>query len=347
MPFYKMIDASNPQGRRTIEGIQRLRQGLRGDHGHAIPVKTLDQSLIVASWNIREFGGTRNGGRDLEALLYLAEVIACFDLVAVQEVRDDLDALDRLMAILGPWWKFLVSDVTFGPAGNRERHAFIYDTRKLQFGGLAGELVPEAVKRRDGRLASDFAFARTPYLAGFQAGWFKFTICTQHAYYNDAAADDPQRVADAAQVARLLGMSRKSAHRWANNAILLGDFNVTSLDDETYRTIERANFEVPAGLRGKYTNARLDKPYDQIGFLAPDVQRQVAVARAGVVPFFDYVYRAEDWKAYKAKTQKSFLEWRTYKMSDHLPIWVELNVDFSDDYLARRLASRAPAGEPA
>jgi hypothetical protein len=65
-----------------------------------------------------------------------------FDLIAVQEVRDNLDALDELMMILGGWWKFLVSDVSLGQQGNHERHAYIYDMRKLSFGGLAGELIP-------------------------------------------------------------------------------------------------------------------------------------------------------------------------------------------------------------
>jgi hypothetical protein len=72
-------------------------------------------------------------------------------MVAVQEVRDNLDALDSLMYILGSWWKYLVSDVTLGAQGNRERHAYIYDTRKITFGGLAGELVPPMKKEGDTR----------------------------------------------------------------------------------------------------------------------------------------------------------------------------------------------------
>jgi hypothetical protein len=27
--------------------------------------------------------------------------------------------------------------------------------------------------------------------------------------------------------------------------------------------------------------------------------------------------------------------WRTFQMSDHLPLWVELKTDFSDEYLTR------------
>jgi len=338
MPFYKTIDSNTVEGCRTIEGLQRLRT-------LDLPAKTVDATLMLASWNLRELGGSKSGGRELEPLLYIAEIISRFDLVAVQEVRNELDTLERLMGLLGSWWKFLVSDVTAGAAGNRERHAFIYDTRKLRFGGLAGELVPEARKNADGTLGADFAFSRTPYVAGFQAGWFKFTSCTQHAYYGDDKPDDPQRVADAAHVARLLGMRRKNADRWANNAILLGDFNVFTAKDETLAAITRAKFELPAGLARQYTNAKLDKPFDQMAFLAPDVQRQVAICKAGVVPYFDHVYRAADWKVYGANTQKAFVEWRTYKMSDHLPIWVELNVDFSDDYLARRLETAVASGE--
>jgi|ERR1044072_3542443 hypothetical protein len=30
-----------------------------------------------------------------------------------------------------------------------------------------------------------------------------------------------------------------------------------------------------------------------------------------------------------------FKDWRTYQMSDHLPMWIELRVDFSPEYLKR------------
>ena len=28
--------------------------------------------------------------------------------------------------------------------------------------------------------------------------------------------------------------------------------------------------------------------------------------------------------------------WRTFQMSDHLPLWVELKIDFSDQYLKKQ-----------
>jgi len=96
MPFYRSLDSRNEEDRRTSEGLLRLRTALRAE----VPAKTLDSRLLLASWNIREFGGTRSGGRKPEPLFYLAEVISAFDLEGVPRVADPQDerppaALDR------------------------------------------------------------------------------------------------------------------------------------------------------------------------------------------------------------------------------------------------------------
>jgi len=337
MPFYKNIDSNTVAGRRTAERLLTLKFEL----DKAIPAKTVDPTLLLSTWNIREFGGTKSDGREDEPLFYIAEIMSRFDIVAVQEVRDDLDALDKLMYILGGWWKYIVSDVTLGTQGNNERHAFIYDTRKISFGGMAGELVPE-MKKEGGTLKSDFAFSRTPYIAGFKAGWFKFTLCTQHFYYGESKPDDPQRLAEAKTIVQLLKKRMKSRDAWAGNTVLLGDFNIFSVHDETLQAIEKENFHIPASLKGTYTNAIQDKPFDQIAFLARDVEKQLGLARAGAFPFFDHVYREADWKTYLPnKTLKEYKQWRTFKMSDHLPLWVELFVDFGDAYLEQKMQKPA------
>ena len=334
MPDYKSIDSNTIEGRRTAEKLRVLKLEL----DNAIPAKTVDPTLLLATWNIREFGGTKSGGREAEPLYYIAEIMSRFDIVAVQEVRDNLDALDELMSILGPWWKYQVSDVTFGVQGNNERHAFIYDTRKIAFSGMAGELVPE-MRKEAGVLKSDFGFSRTPYVAGFKAGWFKFTLCTQHFYFGEAKADDPQRLQEAKTVVRLLKKRMGSKDAWACNAILLGDFNIFSIKDETFQAIEKEMFQIPAKLKGTYSNVNRDKPFDQIAFLAGEVEKQLGLAKAGTFPFFDHVYRDSDWKIYQPNTtQAKYKQWRTYKMSDHLPLWVELYVDFGDAYLERKMA---------
>ena len=100
MPFYKDIDANTAEGRRTVERVLQLRQQL----DEAIPEKSAEKRLLLATWNIREFDSPAYGERLTEAFYYIAEIISRFDLVALQEIRQDLRALDRLMNILGSNW---------------------------------------------------------------------------------------------------------------------------------------------------------------------------------------------------------------------------------------------------
>ena len=47
--------------------------------------------------------------------------------------------------------------------------------------------------------------------------------------------------------------------------------------------------------------------------------------------------RAKHKKEPYSEWAKSYKNWTTFEMSDHLPIWMELEVDYSDDYLRRYL----------
>jgi len=59
-----------------------------------------------------------------------------------------------------------------------------------------------------------------------------------------------------------------------------------------------------------------------------------ATGRAGVFDYFEHVYRDADAPVYKTEVPKgTFNNWRTFQMSDHLPMWIELRVDFSREYL--------------
>jgi hypothetical protein len=102
-----------------------------------------DDRLLLATWNIRDFDSNKFGfgPRRPETYYYIAEMIACFDLVAVQEVNRDLSALDKVMRILGREWDYIVTDTTAPPSGNDERMAFVYNREKVWFRKIAGEIV--------------------------------------------------------------------------------------------------------------------------------------------------------------------------------------------------------------
>ena len=349
MPLYRNLRRGREEvRRRTAEGLLRLKDGLRAQ---GVPDRSMDNRLLLATWNIREFDSTKGGKRGIEPMLYLAEIISAFDLVAVQEVREDLGPLDELLGYLGPWWRHIITDVTRGRSGNLERLAFLYDERKVRFSGLAGEVVlpSSATGQR-----ADFVeqFARTPFLVGFSVGWFKFTICTAHMYYGTDKAVDPRRLAELKHLAEFLADQRNEVHAWSKNVIMLGDFNVFATGDATLRAVEDAGFFVPDALKAFKSNLGQSKHYDQIAFRTPDVSVNRDDLAAGVFKWDQFVYRSADEAAYESDRSGSsarpmaYRTWRTYQMSDHLPMWVQLETDFSRSYLAELTQAKAEPPEP-
>jgi endonuclease/exonuclease/phosphatase family metal-dependent hydrolase len=341
MPFYYQMP-SGENGRRIAAGLLRLRDRL-----DAIPVRTREETLLLATWNIREFDSTKYGLRTDDAFFYLAEIVSRFDLVAIQEVRSDLSALERLQRQLGWWWKYLVTDVTEGARGNRERMAFLFDGRKVRFAGLAGEIVlpPVTVVEADGSRVTKPVdqLYRTPYLAAFQAGWFKFMLST---------------VQEISSVARFLRDRANHPDAWSPNLVLLGDFNIYKREDATFRAITDADFAIPDLLqRIPGSNVRKDKFYDQIAF-STHARAAVECSAAGVFDFYECVFRDEDeaacvplmGQAYTTTSRGTpredpgdyYRQWRTYQMSDHLPMWVELRVDFGERYLKKQVGEQGP-----
>lgn len=349
MPFYYELKRGSPSDIRSAERLLALRAQLDSE----VPQRTLNDTLLLATWNIREFDSAAYGDRIPEAMYYIAEVVSRFDIVAVQEVREDLKALDGLCRILGRWWKYVVTDVTKGLPGNRERMAFLFDSRKVRFGGLAGEIVipPKKIGKKKYQPAQQLY--RTPFVAGFHVGWFKFMLTTVHMIYGAKVANDPTRIKEIELVSKFLADRVDKGKPWANNLILLGDFNIFKRADKTYKALESAGFtippqlaEVPASNVGKQK-----RHYDQIAFLFRQ-QPNLVPKSAGVFDFYNTVFREQDMGIYattigdalnktkKGKTRsasqkKTYYKtyWRTHQMSDHLPMWVELPIDFGKEYL--------------
>ncbi len=297
-------------------------------------------------------------------LLLHPEIISHFDLVAVQEVREDLKALEKVRKVLGrDNWDYVVTDVTEGSPGNRERLAFLYDKRKVRFAGVAGELLipPKEIKAKGKKTVYEASnqLYRTPFVVGFQAGWFKFLLTTVHMIYGKDKADDPKRVEEIRLVADFLKERAESGRSWSRNLILLGDFNIFGRDDTTMDQLKNAGFNVPEVLQNvPATNVgKKKRHYDQIAFQIAD--QRLTYLNGGVFDFYNHVFTADDEKKYakamgeryhisakgKSRTdsQKSTYYktyWRTHQMSDHLVMWIELGIDFGMEYLEAK--TKAP-----
>ena len=124
--------------------IDALRHWRDTEPGRAIPAKDNDH-LLIATWNIANLGSQERRDR---AYRRLAEMVSWFDLVAVQEVKDDLSGLRALHGHLPPAYRMLFSD----RAGNNERLTFLYDSGKVALLEKVGEIAIAPSAQRHIRL---------------------------------------------------------------------------------------------------------------------------------------------------------------------------------------------------
>jgi hypothetical protein len=108
------------------------------------------------------------------------------------------------------------------------------------------------------------------------------------------------------------------------------------------------------------TNAAGGKYFDQIAFMVNEKMLGFT-GKAGVFDFYKSVFATSEEATYlpiarqnqvQADPEKKLVEgkwpgmgyrdWRTYQMSDHLPMWVQLKTDFCDAYLQRRAGVLQP-----
>ena len=349
MPFYYHLRRKIPDKHErsiVINKLLHLRKRLDID----VPAKNLDQDLLLATWNIRDFDKDNRRGfgeRLPESLFYIAEILSRFDFVAVQEVNQ-LGEWETVMDILGPDFDWIATDVTDNSlGGNGERLTYLWDKRKVHFQNIAGEIVlPDKFL-----IDKKKQFRRTPFVASFQSGWFKFDICTVHIYYGeDTGPALGQRIQEIDVVAKYFGERADLGLKGDRALILLGDFNVISPQHETMKALLDNGFTVPKGLQTP-TNVNETKYYDQIVFKTKPKVIEYAEedGNAGVFKLFGSAFangQVDDYKAamakasglkkgkkYKGDFARFYKDWRTYQLSDHNPLWVRLSVNESEAYL--------------
>ncbi|MBL7748840.1 MAG: endonuclease/exonuclease/phosphatase family protein [Chitinophagaceae bacterium] len=320
----------------VINNILALRASLDKE----IPDKKLTGNLVLGTWNIREFGNTKYNGRMTESLYYIAEIISRFDLIAIQEVRTDMAEFNQMLNILGEDYGVHVSIVTQGKSGNSERLAFLYDKRTVSFKNIAGQVIlPKTTKQQD-------QFARAPYVIRFQSGWIKFDIATVHIYYGDdvkSGAKYKKRVEEIGQIVKYFSdfyINDKGKNE-ADNMFILGDFNIEDTKSDTYKAATSARFAIPDSiLNGNLpgSNQLQTKIYDQILYYSK--YNNIKFSAAGVYNLYDTVFN--DFSQYQERIEahygkklakKDFTDFRSYQMSDHLPLWIEMKTDLADSYL--------------
>ena len=292
-----------------------------------IPAKQLDRNLLVATWNLRAFGGLTERWRaeagesplrDLFDIRCIAEIVSRFDVVGIQEIRGNLTALQTLLSALGPNWATIMTDVTRGKAGNNERMAFVFDVRRVKPSGLAGELVVAIeTETTVAPKTLDRQFARTPYAVSFAAEGTQLTLVTLHVLYGK----EPQRAEELVEIARWLSGWAKHEASWNQNLIALGDFNIDRRGDPLFDAFTSTGIrpapelnDVPRTIFGDSGDAKF---YDQIAWFVEKGRGPVLTLTSTAAGSFDFV------PILIGELEKTALSW---KLSDHYPLWAEFSV---------------------
>ncbi len=291
------------------ERLLDLRAGLR----RQVTEKENVGELKVATWNLMHFGGSGGYKRSTESLQFIAEIIDHFDLVSIQEVKRDLKQLKSLLKdFLGDDWDYVVSDTTEGDAGNDERMAVLYRRERVRFSRVAGEIVLPPIKGETG-VVQPRQLARTPYYLGFQAGWFKFKLCSVHIHYGAKGGEDKDiRIEEIDRLAKQLRTrsddERKREIKFAKqkkwdttpsaaNFILLGDFNIHE-GSKSKAALTDNGFDIPDDIDKLPTSTgKKREPFDQIAVRIKD--KRFKQGAGGVFDYRDFVYRDGDSEFYR------------------------------------------------
>jgi len=319
---------------RTLDALKRLRYAL----DEQIPARRYERNLLMANWTLRRFGGLGRERYLPESLYLMAQIISAFDLVALQEVYRDLGQLQLLLEILGPDWDYLATDIAPGAAGSNERFAFVFYKPRVAFGNISSNLtLPE----------DNMQLARPPLLSVFRSGDWAFEVCTTHIHYGGSRAD--QHARRLTEIKHLLEHLRWRARGHTMDLFLLGDFQIERRDSEVHEALVKGGVQIPDMVL-QPSSALSERFYSLIGYLKERGSMPLAASgrSGGVFRTFDYAMRDEDLGAYARTTayrhtrasrtgvgrpdddQKTrlrrFRQWRTYYLSDHRPLWVELDV---------------------
>lgn len=292
-----------------------------------IPEAT-DENLIVATWNLTNFGLQE---RESDHLRMMAEIIKPFDVVAIQEVADDVTQLYELLTYLKGSWKVVFSDI----AGNYERLGYLYQADRVQPTELAAELAMRGYERARISISvgSEEAteevvfpgFNRNPYMLEFRADAFIFSLVNVHLYWSLYEI----RKLEARALAKWAKSRIKKVGPPNNDIILLGDFNMPRVreGDEIYDEMVNYGVSFP-----KYdtdiigSNLAGDADYDAVAFFPSRTGN--AFVHMGVFDFDKKIF-PDLWPPYSMPSterkpkEENFFQYIRYYLADHRPLWAE------------------------
>lgn len=298
--------------------IKALRNYRDTAEGRQIPAK-VNNRLLMATWNLTNLGMQK---RRVDDYRLMSEIISWFDIVAVQEIADDLSGLRRIMRHL-PAYRSIISD----PGGNNERLGYIYDPNKVELLEMIGEMaIPSSQHRfiRFRNVSGSFrGFDRNPYIASFKAGEFIFVLVCVHLFFgSNSWRDVDRRMLETYAVARWTNLRRRSDKAYSKNIIVLGDFNLPKREegDRIYQALISRGLNLPEHTSKIGSSLKDDKDYDQMGFFPGPVKERFT-KKSNVFDFDGGLFK-EAWETRRKEFEKII----KFHVADHRPLWAEFKI---------------------
>ena len=305
---------------RTTTEIQRLRTYRDTKPGRNIPQKS-SSKLLIATWNIANLGEHKRRDKDHRIL---AEIISWFDIIALQEVKDNLSGLRGIQDHLPASYCSTFSD----KGGNDERMVYLYDTNKISLLEKVGEVAvpPKDIKyiKISGIQRKFTGFDRSPYLVAFNAGRFDFVLVNVHLFFGeDTKKDRERRALEAYAVSRWADLRSKSKNAYVEDIIVLCDFNIPKVEpgDEIYTALQKRGLQRPKHSTQIASSISTDAEYDQIMFF-PGKTGNEFTGNIGVFDFDGAIFKT----IWETRTITQFNSYVRYYISDHRPLWAEFNI---------------------
>lgn len=295
-----------------------------------IPAKVIDRNIILGTWNIRELSP---GIRGDESYGLIAEVVSRYDIIAIQELKTSIEPLERIKEHLGSHWRYIVSHPCLSSKGSGERMAFLYDTRRVEFSGISSFIGHYG---QQGKVSLN-QFSRAPFMAGFSAGGFDFFLCNVHLYYDSGNLQSEFRREEIQNLLERFEMPKmREKYGFSDNFIILGDFNIPTKDSSSYSEINAHGYQGYEQFLQHGSEKK--KLYDQIIFQSNS--QYLKEANHGRLKVFDYVYTQKErdyYQRYYSFGKMNYETWRTYQMSDHEPLWLELSISATKERWCSRI----------
>lgn len=266
----------------------------------------LSQSLSIVSWNLKDFGQSR----DDKEIKLIAQELRDADIVSIQEVvakhPGGAKAVARLadqLNRMGSKWDYIVSDPTQSPSSHiSERYAFLWKTSKVSITGGQPQLVSE--------LAT--LIHREPYKAQFKTKQGEvLTILNYHACTHKK--HNPER-------AEISAISDWLLDQPFENVIWAGDMNLVITDQAFKKILSIGGYK--SVLNGEKTSLKMNCKNGNYLSRAEDnvLYRFIDIKYSGgrVVDFVGHE-ECED------------VSWKRTSYSDHLGVEVVLNHNNSNN----------------